>query len=81
MQNTDILNAYGDDPEKHNLDPVSNSRKKIRCSKLKPATKFILELWSEGRSLQFICDRLLFKNSISCHRSTVQRFLKKALSL
>ena len=55
-------------------------RTRKKKSKLDAAEDEIKKWWVDGRSLGFIRDRLKNKG-ISCERSTVQRYLKKALSL
>lgn len=75
----EILDTYisGPNPQE-NTSP--NVNKRVRRSKLQAESKFILEIWASGRSLQFICDRLR-KKSISCHRSTISRFISRSTKI
>ena len=75
----EILDTYisGQNPQESY---PSNVKKRTRRSKLQSESKLILEIWASGRSLQFICNQLR-KKSITCHRSTISRFISKSTNI
>lgn len=59
---------------------MNGRKKRNRRSKLAYATSDIMRWWGQGKSLEFIRMRLE-SDSLRCHKTTVSRFIKKALSL
>ncbi|MGA8148287.1 MAG: hypothetical protein WB870_12045 [Gallionellaceae bacterium] len=86
MEYEDVLKAYKDGPENHDSENLESheelnpKKTRNRRSKLQPEAVTVNQLRTCEKSYQFISDRLKSK-SISCHRSTVYRFLKKSRAL
>ncbi len=81
-KNTEIIDTYIDGPNTKDTCQSTVPKKRVRHSKLEQQAELIMKFHFQGRSNQFICDRLRKeKKSIECNRTTIYRFIKKSLSL